>query len=115
MISTAPAYPLQVSTIHSRPVVAQATRRSDEEILRLGRMLSDPNRIEILKLLFDFDELNVTELCERLAQNQPAVSHHLKLLKLNSIIGVRKVGKHNYYSIQNGERAALRCILQVNA
>ena len=78
-------------------------------------MLSDPNRIEILKLLFDLNELNVTELCERLGQNQPAVSHHLKLLKLNSVIGVRRVGKHNYYSIHTEERSALRCILQVNA
>ena len=45
------------------------------------------------------EELFVTALCERLNQSQPAVSHHLALLRDAGLIEARRDGKHNFYSI----------------
>lgn len=38
-------------------------------------------------------------LCEQLAQSQPAVSHHLALLRHGGIISPRRQGKNNFYSL----------------
>ena len=62
-------------------------------------MLADANRLRIVFFLLKNPELNVTEICDRLEQSQPAVSHHLGLLKQAGILRVRRDGKHNFYSI----------------
>ena len=45
-------------------------------------------------------ELHVSALCERLHQSQPAVSHHLALLREAGLIEPRRDGKHNFYSVK---------------
>jgi ArsR family transcriptional regulator len=44
-------------------------------------------------------ELNVRTLCRLLDQSQPAVSHHLAMLKDAGLIECRRDGKHNFYRI----------------
>jgi ArsR family transcriptional regulator, arsenate/arsenite/antimonite-responsive transcriptional repressor len=53
-----------------------------------------------LMYLFREEELHVTALCERLQQSQPAVSHHLALLRVAGLIEARRDGKHNFYSVR---------------
>jgi ArsR family transcriptional regulator len=48
-------------------------------------------------------ELHVSALCERLGQSQPAVSHHLALLRVAGLIHSRRDGKHNFYSVQKAK------------
>jgi DNA-binding transcriptional ArsR family regulator len=49
-------------------------------------------------------EKHVGGLCEELNQSQPAVSHHLALLRHGSIIAPRRQGKNNYYGLtETGE------------
>ena len=69
------------------------------ELAHLCKMLSDANRLRIIFFLLKEEELNVTEFCNRLDQSQPAVSHHLALLKQAGILKVRRDGKHNFYSV----------------
>ena len=69
------------------------------ELAHLCKMLSDPNRLSIVFFLLNETELNVTEFCKRLDQSQPAVSHHLALLKQAGILTVRRDGKHNFYAV----------------
>ena len=69
------------------------------ELAHLCKMLSDANRLRIIFYLLNEAELNVTEFCQRLDQSQPAVSHHLALLKQAGILTVRRDGKHNFYSV----------------
>lgn len=66
-------------------------------------VLADPNRQKILVELAIHDRLNVGQLDKLIALSRPAISHHLKALKLAGIIDVEKVGTENYYylTIQN--------------
>lgn len=65
----------------------------------LLKLISDPTRLAIVDILRG-GEMHVTDLCERLALgSQPAVSHHLALLRHGRIIEPRRTGKHNFYSL----------------
>jgi ArsR family transcriptional regulator len=70
------------------------------ELRQVFKLLADETRLRILMYLAQAGELNVTELCDRLNQSQPAVSHHLALMRVAGLIGPRKDGKHNYYSVR---------------
>lgn len=71
--------------------------RALHELAGAFKLLSDETRLRVLSLLIEFNELNVRSLCDRLQQSQPAVSHHLALLRSAGMIKVRRDGKHNYY------------------
>jgi ArsR family transcriptional regulator len=45
--------------------------------------------------------MHVSALCSLLGQSQPAVSHHLTLMRMNHLVGYRRDGKHNYYRIDS--------------
>lgn len=64
----------------------------------LLKHVSDPTRLQVILILAD-DEQHVGALCEQLNQSQPAVSHHLALLRHGGIISPRRQGKNNFYSL----------------
>jgi ArsR family transcriptional regulator len=66
------------------------------------RMLADSSRLKILLALAEDGELHVSALCELLGQSQPAVSHHLTLLRMAKLVDYRRDGKHNYYRTESG-------------
>ena len=70
------------------------------DLCQVFKLLADETRLRILIYLAREGELNVTELCERLEQSQPAVSHHLALMRVAGIIEPRREGKHNFYSVR---------------
>ena len=70
------------------------------DLVQLFKLLSDETRLRVLMYLYREDELHVSAMCERLQQSQPAVSHHLALLREAGLIGCRRDGKHNFYSIR---------------
>jgi ArsR family transcriptional regulator, arsenate/arsenite/antimonite-responsive transcriptional repressor len=90
------------------PLTEHSTERrfpelSDElekELVQVFKLLSDETRLRILAYLARESELHVTALCDRLNQSQPAVSHHLALLRVAGLIKARRDGKHNYYSVR---------------
>ena len=86
---------------------ATAAARKLAEIRRVADLLkqvSDPTRLQVLMLLSE-KERNVTELCTDLGtQSQPAVSHHLALLRHGRLIEPRRAGKHNYYALTEAGR-----------
>jgi ArsR family transcriptional regulator len=77
-----------------------AADKSIRELVQVARLLSDETRLRILFLLAQNGELHVTDLCERLGQSQPAVSHHLALMRVSGLIEARREAKHNYYSVR---------------
>ena len=65
------------------------------------RMLSDKSRLKIVLALLQEGKLHVTALKDLVNQTQPAVSHHLTLMRMNHLVGYRRDGKHNYYRIDS--------------
>lgn len=64
----------------------------------LLKHVSDPTRLQVILILAE-GERHVGALCEQLSQSQPAVSHHLALLRHGNIIAPRRQGKNNFYSL----------------
>ncbi len=64
----------------------------------LLKQLSDPTRLQVVTLLSEA-ELHVGGLCDQFDMSQPAVSHHLALLRHGGIVNSRRQGKNNFYSL----------------
>src|SRR5664279_4853392 len=67
-------------------------------IVKLLRVLADPNRLRIL-LLLGIEELSVAELQEILAMGQSTISTHLSQLKQAKLVEDRRTGKSNFYRL----------------
>lgn len=75
---------------------------SDSTIHRLTdvfKLLADKSRLKIVLALARDGELHVSALCDLLGQSQPAVSHHLTLMRMIGLVGFRRDGKHNFYHL----------------
>jgi len=70
------------------------------ELGQLFKLLAEETRMRILYYLTRRRELNVRQLCGLLQQSQPAVSHHLGLMRDAGLVEPRRDGKHNYYRIE---------------
>ena len=79
--------------------LAQLSKATTRDLVQLFKMLGDDTRVRVLHYLTQRDELNVRTLCKLLGQSQPAVSHHLALLREDGIIACRRDGKHNFYRL----------------
>jgi ArsR family transcriptional regulator len=76
--------------------------RTINGLAQVFKLLADESRLKILLALAQDGELHVTALCDLLHQTQPAVSHHLTLLRMAGLVGYRRDGKHNFYRIESG-------------
>ena len=85
---------------HAVEAMPEVSEQAIRELAQVFKLLSDETRLRILFYLAQNGELHVTDLCNRLGQSQPAVSHHLALLRVSGLIESRREGKHNFYSVQ---------------
>ena len=69
-----------------------------KEYIRVFKALSDEQRLRVLEMLCD-GELCACYLLEDLEISQPTLSHHMKILCESNIVKSRRVGRWNYYSI----------------
>jgi ArsR family transcriptional regulator, arsenate/arsenite/antimonite-responsive transcriptional repressor len=101
---------------HRVPTLPEMSDRLEKDLVQVFKLLSDETRLRILNYLGREGELHVTALCDKLGQSQPAVSHHLALLRVAGLIEARRDGKHNFYSIR-GEHIdnLLRDVMQTFA
>ena len=72
----------------------------EQDLVQVFKLLADETRLRVLLYLMQEGELHVSALCDRLHQSQPAVSHHLALLRDAGLIAPRRAGKHNFYSVK---------------
>jgi ArsR family transcriptional regulator len=85
----------------SRTSIPELSDQLEKELVQVFKLLSDETRLRILLYLGREGELHVTALCDKLGQSQPAVSHHLALLRVAGLIEARRDGKHNFYSVRS--------------
>lgn len=106
-----PASPPPVARAE-KPGSATVARRHRDAAL-LIKQASDGTRLQILSTLA-VGEKNVGELCDALGLTQPAVSHHLCLLKNTNILTHERSGQHIVYSLSDKGRVlfdAVRCLI----
>src|SRR3954447_9575624 len=94
----------------SKPTKAQkeaaARLRQAQRAATLLKQVSDPTRLQVILMLSE-GEKHVGAVCEQMNMSQPAVSHHLALLRHGSIIAPRRQGKNNFYGLtEEGEELA---------
>lgn len=83
---------------------------SDETLHRMTdvfKLLADKSRLKIVLALAQDGELHVSALCELLGDDsgpmsQPAVSHHLTLMRMVGLVAFTRHGKHNFYHLASG-------------
>jgi len=82
---------------------AEQRHRQAQRAATLLKQVSDATRLQVILILAD-GERHVGALCEHLGLGQPAVSHHLALLRHGGIIAPRRQGKNNFYGLtETGE------------
>jgi len=87
------------SEIGPSPPPAELDDEIAKDLVQCFKLFADETRIRILHYLMQCEEMNVRALCTLLKQSQPAVSHHLALLRVAGFIDSRRDGKHNYYHL----------------
>lgn len=71
------------------------------------KQISETTRFQIILMLASAEK-NVGTMCDELSHTQPAVSHHLALLRHGGIISVRRQGRSNYYGLtETGKHLAI--------
>lgn len=76
--------------------------KSVDEMVDLFKILSESNRFKIIHLLNNAPNLSVTEISKVVGMNQPAVSQHLKILRMYGILKWQKQGTQVRYAISLG-------------
>ena len=81
--------------------------RSDALADRL-KALADPTRLRMLDLLVaQHGPLCVCEITDQFAQQQPTISHHLRILRQASLIAGEKRGVWSYYWVTEAGRRSV--------
>jgi ArsR family transcriptional regulator len=94
--------PRAAKTPAKAPYTIKVSQRTLFGLAQVFKLLADESRLKILLALAEESEMHVSALCELLGQSQPAVSHHLTLLRMTGLVGYRRDGKHNFYRIESG-------------
>lgn len=86
-------------------IVKKLTREMppDEQLYDLAelfKVFGDTTRIRILYALFEA-ELCVCDIAQLLGMSQTAVSHQLRILKMNKLVCSRREGKNIFYALSD--------------
>lgn len=76
------------------------------DIARIGTLIGDPARANMLTVLMDGKALTATELAQAAGVSLPTASAHLSKLEDGGLLTLRKQGRHRYFALA-GETAAL--------
>ena len=90
--------------------MAKSSRAAFRDQAQGFGLLSDATRLGILSLLAKGPR-NVTALCKALGSKQPAVSHHLGLLRMGRLVINTRQGKSVVYTTEKANLKALASAL----
>ena len=75
------------------------------DIARLGSLVGDPGRANMLVALMSGKALTVSELANEAGVTLPTASAHLAKLDSGGLVSQRKQGRHRYFSLADGDVA----------
>ncbi|GAC1408675.1 MAG: metalloregulator ArsR/SmtB family transcription factor [Chloroflexota bacterium] len=85
-----------------------------DEVARRIKAVADPTRLRLLDLLSQQSEpLCVCDITPQFSQNQPTISHHLKLLREAGLIHADKQGVWSYYQVTEEGRHLLATLFEL--
>ncbi len=89
-------------------IVLERMPKADEciQVAEIFKQVSDGSRLRILWLLCHCEEC-VSNIAAAVDMTDPAVSHHLKLLRKSGLITSRREGKEIYYKLADTRKAEL--------
>ena len=98
-----PCIPVCADTlVHEEAVGRVLAKIADDASLKRAaevfKALSDPTRLKIINALM-LSELCVCDIASLMGMTQPAVSHHLKVLRNLGLAQYRRDGKTVYYTL----------------
>ncbi|PRR84030.1 ArsR/SmtB family transcription factor [Clostridium luticellarii] len=108
-----------VNIIHDNVVNMVKKNITDDisisDMAEFFKVLNDPTRLKIINALM-LSEMCVCDICAVLNMSQPAVSHHLKVLKQSKLVKYRRNGKIVYYSLDDKHIKPIfnQCLAHVN-
>src|ERR1051325_10523038 len=73
----------------------------DATVVKVLKALADPKRFRMIQEIASAGELNCTQVMERFHLSQPAISHHLKILKDVGLLLVRQEAQLHYISVNH--------------
>ncbi|QIB69919.1 winged helix-turn-helix transcriptional regulator [Aminipila butyrica] len=84
------------------------------QMAELFKVLNDPTRLKIVNALL-LSEMCVCDITALLNMTQPAISHHLKVLRQTQLIKYRRDGKIAYYALDDSHIGLLfeQCLAHV--
>ena len=81
--------------------IRRLSKPESTRLVGLAKALSDPNRVEILRVLAAQDgPVCACDIVDSLDLSQPTVSHHLKTLKDAGLLESEKRGLWMFYSLR---------------
>lgn len=69
--------------------------------------IAEPTRMEIAILLAKRGRMNVGEIASHFRISRPAISHHLKTLRIHGLVYSEKVGQQTQYWVDLSTHVAL--------
>src|SRR5262249_37941592 len=99
----------KIPTLTKAQKDAAGRQKKAQRAAVLMKQVSDPTRLLVIVTLTG-GEKHVGAMCEVLGQSQPALSHHLALLRHGGIISPRRQGKNNFYSLTETGAALARVV-----
>ena len=77
------------------------------DISRIGQLIGDPARANILSALMSGKALTATELAQEAGVTPQTTSGHLAKLADGGLVRIRKQGRHRYYALTDDEVASV--------
>ena len=74
--------------------------------MELEEVFSSKSRMKILKLIYQFGQLNVSDIARRLKVNYASTSNHLKILESEGILQKLTYGRVRMYRFNEGSAKA---------
>ncbi|MDD3078694.1 MAG: metalloregulator ArsR/SmtB family transcription factor [Paludibacter sp.] len=78
-----------------------------EEAAYMLKAISNGTRLCVISLLANNEELNVSQIGEKLQCEQSLLSHHLTDMRAKGILNCRRDGKNCYYSLKHRQIAQI--------
>ncbi|WP_324670325.1 ArsR/SmtB family transcription factor [Geochorda subterranea] len=91
---------------HGRRELTPVDVETATRAVELFKVLADPTRLRILSMLADGEQC-VHRIAETMRMSQPAVSHHLRKLRVSRVVTCRREGRHVYYRLDDEHVHAL--------